>query len=162
MDPNYGGAGAAIGAIFALYAVFAVSMLVFAVGAYLLHAFAFMSFFRKVGVEPWIAWVPYYNIWKLLEVGGLPGYWVLLAIIPYGAIAAAVFMAIAMYRIGIAFRKDAGMLVLGIFFSFIWAFILGGHGEKYEPELITQAGYPRPLAGYGSAAGPAPAAPPAA
>jgi Family of unknown function (DUF5684) len=95
--------------------------------------------------------VPVYSTWKWLEIGGQKGWFALLSLIPYGGIVAAVFLYIGMYRSGIAFRKDGGFLVLGIFLPFVWAFILGGSQSVYEPERITAAGYPPPLAGYGSA-----------
>lgn len=124
--------------------------MVFVVGFYALTAVALMSFFRKVGVEPWIAWVPVYNNWKWLEVGGFQGWISLLGLIYGGSIVTSIFLYIGMYRTGLAFRKDGGFLVLGIFFPFIWAFILGGKTTVYEPQLITAAGYPPPIAGFGS------------
>jgi Family of unknown function (DUF5684) len=132
---------------------------------YVLYGIALMLFFRKVGVLPWIAWVPYYRYWKWLEVGGQQGWISILGIIPYGGIVTAVFLYIGMWRTGKAFGKDSGMLVLGIFLPFVWLFVLAAQGEIYRPELIAAAGYPPPLAGYGSAAyaaeHPAPSAPPA-
>ena len=143
-------ANAVLTTIFAIYAAIIVFTLIVVVVNYVLTGFAFMSFFKKVGVEPWIAWVPYYNQWKWLEVGGQQGWFVLLALIPYGGIATLVFLIISMYRTGIAFGKSGGFVVLGVFFPFIWAWILGSANEVYRPELITAAGYPLPLAGYGS------------
>ena len=122
------------------------------VGTYVLMAATLMRFFRKVGIEPWIAWVPFYSTWKWLEVGGLKGSYALLSLIPYGSIATSVLLYIGMHRTGIAFRRDAGFLVLGIFLPFVWAYILGDEREVYEPQRIVAAGYPPPLAGYGSVA----------
>ena len=128
---------------------FALTML-FVVAFYVLTAIAMMGFFRKVGVEPWIAWVPVYNNWKWLEIGGFQG-WIALAQLIYpGGIVTSIFIYIGMYRTGIAFRKDVGFFIIGLFFPFIWAFILGGKSAVYEPQLITAAGYPPPIAGYGS------------
>jgi hypothetical protein len=134
-----------------IYLTVLVIDLAIAIGVYVVTAFAFMSFFRKVGVEPWIAWVPYYSTWKWLEVGGQAGWLSLLGLVPYGGIATLVFLGIGMNRIGIAFRKPgAAYVVLGILLPFVWAFILGGKNEVYQPELITQAGFPPPRAGYGA------------
>ena len=107
-------------------------------------------FFRKVGVDSWIAWVPYYNTWKWLEVGGQAGWLALLSLIPYGSYATAVFLAMGNYRIGIAFRKDSSWVVLGIFLPWVWCYLLGRDGERYEPELMGAAGSPPPHAGFGS------------
>jgi len=55
-----------------------------------------------------------------------------------------------MYRIDLAFRKDSAYVVLGIFFPWLWCILLAQPGERYEPELLAQYGYPPPLAGYGA------------
>jgi hypothetical protein len=114
-------------------------------------ALSLSSFFKKVGVESWIAWVPIYNNWKWLEVGGQQGWLALIALIPYGGIVTSIFLYIGMYRTGKAFGKDGSFLVLGIFFPFIWAFILGGRNSgEYHPEWFPSFGWAPPLAGYGS------------
>jgi hypothetical protein len=141
------------GPVFAILAVFYGVMILFLIAYYVVLAIALMSFFRKVGVEPWIAWVPIYNNWKWLEVGGQQGWLALLALIPYGGVVSAVFLYIGMYRTGRAFGKDGAFLVLGIFLPFVWAFILGGAKEVYRPETFASYGWPPPLAGYGSAQG---------
>ena len=124
--------------------------LVFALALYALNAFALMSLFRKVGVAPWIGWVPYYNTWTVLELGGQPGPLALLSIVPYGNYVVLVFLAMANYRTDIAFRKDSSWVVLAIFLPFVWAFLLGRAEERYQPELITAAGYPPPRVGFGA------------
>src|ERR1700712_3266849 len=121
MDNNYDGS---YGYIIAIYIVVGLFTLVLAAAFYVLMSIALSRFFRKVGVEPWIAWVPIYNNWKWLEVGGQQGWLSLLSLIPYGSIATSVFLYIGMYRTGFAFRKDGGFLVLGIFLPFVWAFVL--------------------------------------
>ncbi|MGX5681303.1 DUF5684 domain-containing protein [Schumannella luteola] len=123
---------------------------VLVVALYIVMAISLMGFFGKVGVERWIAWVPIYSTWKWLEVGGQNGAFALISLIPYGGLVTSVFLYIGMHRTGIAFGKDSGFLVLGIFLPFVWAFILGGKDEVYRPELITQAGYPPPRAGFGA------------
>lgn len=142
--------GLAFGAFLAIYLIIMIVALLFAVAVYVVMALALSRFFAKVGVESWIAWIPVYSTWKWLEVGGMAGWISLLALIPYGGIATSVFLYIGMYRSGIAFRKDASWLVLGIFLPFVWAFLLARPQETYEPERVVQAGYPRPLAGHGS------------
>ncbi|MEP6844015.1 MAG: DUF5684 domain-containing protein [Pseudolysinimonas sp.] len=147
-DSYDGTTGALIGLVITL-AVFAFYFLIIA-ALYVLMALALSSFFRKVGVEPWIGWIPIYGYWKWLEVGGQPGWLSVLAIVPYAGIVTSVFLAIGMYRTGIAFRKDGSWVVLGIFLPFVWLFLLARDIEHYEPSLITAAGFSPPLAGYGS------------
>ena len=117
---------------------------------YVVMSIALMKFFRKVGVAGWIAWVPYYNNWKWLEIGGFPGWLALVALVPGASIVTSIFLYMGMWRTGIAFRKGAGFLVLGIFLPFVWAFMLSARTEEYHPEFISMAGYPPPIAGYGS------------
>jgi hypothetical protein len=144
--------GAAIGLLLLIYGIFFGAILLGLLIGYVLYGIALSMFFRKVGVESWIAWVPYYRYWKWLEVGGQQGAFALFGLVPYGGIATSVFLYIGMWRTGKAFGKNAGLLVLGIFLPFVWLFVLSGRSEAYRPELITAAGHPRPLAGYGSAA----------
>jgi hypothetical protein len=118
--------------------------------SYVLLGLTLSRFFRKVGVEPWIAWVPYYNYWKWLEVGGHQGWIALLSLVPYGSYVTLVFLAIGNYRTGIAFRKDSSWVVLGIFLPWVWCYLLGRDTEVYEPQRITAAGLPAPLAGFGA------------
>jgi len=149
-DPAYG-----YGVLFATFLISFVVCLVIALAYYVLQSFALMSFFHKVGVKPWIAWVPYYNTWTWLQVGGQKGVYTLFVLIPYGGIVTSVFLYIGMHRTGIAFGRDIGMLVLGVFLPPVWLFMLGAQSEVYRPELISAAGYPAPLAGFGSPPNPA-------
>ena len=116
---------------------------------WVLMGFALMALFRKVGIKPWVAWVPFYRTWVWLELGGQPGWLSLLSIVGLGTVTS-VFLYIGMWRTGLAFRKDAGFLVLGIFFPFVWAFMLGGPHAVYEPQLLAWHRQPPPRAGYGS------------
>jgi hypothetical protein len=136
-----------VGLIFAIYGAFIVGILLI---NYALYGIALMLFFRKVGVEPWIAWIPYYRYWKWLEVGGQSGAFALFGLIPYGTYVTLVFLFIGMWRTGRAFGKDAGMLVLGIFLPFVWLFVLASQNEVYHPEWLAAYGYPPPRAGFGS------------
>lgn len=166
MDYGYGnGAGLAI--FWTIYLAIIGFTLLIVLVVYVLNGFAFMKLFRKVGIEPWAAWVPIFNVWRILELGGQPGWLAVIAIIPYGSTVTAVFEAIGAYKTGIAFRKDGSWVVLFIFLPFVWAWMLAADGLVYQPELIVQRGYKPPLAGYGSARGPyvpqnPPPAPPAA
>ena len=149
MDPN-SDYNDALGIILAAYAITIGVTLLFSLAYYVVMSIALMSFFRKVGVEPWIAWVPYYNYWKWLEIGGQPGWYSLLSLTGIGAYVTLVFLYIGMYRTGLAFGKSGGFVVLGIFLPFVWAFILGGRTETYRPESLAAFGFPPPLAGLGA------------
>src|SRR5580704_9105672 len=96
-----------IAAIVLVYGLFLVFLVVVLIANYVLYGIALSMFFRKVGVEPWIGWVPYYRYWKWLEVGGQQGAFSLFSLIPYGAYATTVFVCIGMWHTGKAFGKDA-------------------------------------------------------
>jgi hypothetical protein len=144
--------GASVALLFALYGVVLGFIFLVLVVDYVLYGIALSMFFRKVGVEPWIGWVPYYRYWKWLEVEGQPGAYALFGIVSSLRIVTDVFVIIGMWQTGKAFGKDVGMLILGIFLPFVWLFVLSSRNEVYRPELRMAAGYPPPLAGYGSAA----------
>ncbi|MCL1876792.1 hypothetical protein FWF74_02055 [Candidatus Saccharibacteria bacterium] len=56
---------------------------------YGLNAFLLGRVFKKAGVPAWKAWVPYYNGWKMLQLGGYSGAW---ALMPFVTIAASVVL----------------------------------------------------------------------
>ncbi|UQN15923.1 DUF5684 domain-containing protein [Gulosibacter sp. ACHW.36C] len=107
--------------------------------AYALVAFFLMKVFEKMNIEGWKAWVPVYNQWVLLEAGGNPG-WISLAFlvtwIPFlgqlAAIAAVVFVAISVYRIGIGFNKEGAWVVLWIFLPIVWLGIVAFDSSKWR------------------------------
>jgi Family of unknown function (DUF5684) len=154
MDYGYGNGSAALAIFLTIYAVaLGIGVLIF-IAVYVLNGIAFMKLFRKVGVEPWAAWVPFFNNWRLLEVGGQEGWFAVLAIVPVGSYVSAVFLAIAGHKIGAAFRKDGSWTVLFIFLPFVWAWLLAGDPAPYEPQNMALRGWRPPLVGYGSARGP--------
>lgn len=100
--------------------------------AYVIYAIFLSKIFKKAGVEGWIAWVPFYNTWKLLEIGGQPGYWAVLALIPFVNIVSAVFMYIAMYHIGKKLGKDGAFVLLAIFLPIVWIIWLAIDQSKWN------------------------------
>jgi hypothetical protein len=76
--------------------------------------------FKKAGEPAWKAWVPIYNSWTLLQLGGQNGIWAVIALIPVVNIVSAIFMYIAMYYIGKNFNKPNAFIVLGIFLPLVW------------------------------------------
>ncbi len=146
-DPNTGFGPAAIVALVVGYVLF---VLIVVAVAYVLQAIGLMQLFKKVGIEPWIAWVPYYNTWKLLEVGSQPGWMILLTLVPGGSIVLLVFLIFTYHRVGISFGKGSEWVVLGVFLPWLWGILLGRPQEVYDPRRLQAYGYPPPNAGYGS------------
>jgi hypothetical protein len=153
----------AISSALLVYVIILVFSLIFAAVLYVLISLPLSALFRKVGVEPWKAWVPFYSTYVWLQLGGQNGHWVWLSLVPYGGLVSSVFLYIGMHRTGIAFGKDTSFLVLGIFLPVVWLFILGFGKDEYHPERIGQLGLGSPLVGYGAPARPAvPFTPPTA
>ena len=93
----------------------------FVIAMYVISALCLMRIFKKADIEqPWAAWVPIYNNWKMLEVGGQQGFWAVLAIIPVVNIVSAVFMYIAMYHIGLKLEKEGVFVLFAIFLPAVW------------------------------------------
>ena len=109
-----------VASVFALFIGMIIFYLVIFIAIYAVSALFTGMIFKKARVPSWIAWVPVYNNWKLLEIGGQQGYWSLLAFIPFVNIVSAVFMYIAMYHITLKLQKDGMFVLLAIFFPVVW------------------------------------------
>ena len=112
--------------------VFFLSVLLLVAAVYVVYAIFTGRIFKKAGVPAWIAWVPFYNNWKLLEIGGQQGFWSVLAIIPIVNYVSAVFMYIAMYHIGKKLGKDGTFVLLAIFLPIVWFVWLGVDKSKWN------------------------------
>lgn len=125
---------AAIGAAFAaVFLGFLFFGLIIGAIAYVITGIFLMKLFKKAGIEsPWAAWVPIYNMWKLLEIGGQPGYWAVLALIPLVNIASVVFMYIAAYNIGLKLGKEGAFILLAIFLFPVWLIWLATDDSKWD------------------------------
>src|SRR5690606_29428651 len=71
-------AGPAIAAVIGL-----LIWLLVAVGLYLWYAFALAKLFPKLGAESWKGWVPVLNDMEILVRGGVPGWSIVFAFIPF-------------------------------------------------------------------------------
>jgi hypothetical protein len=118
----------------AILAVVIVISLIFAVLAYAISAWLLGRIFKKASIPQWIAWVPFYNSWKLLEMGDQKGFWAVLTIIPVVSYVSLVFMYIAMYKIGLKFGKEGWWVILAIFVPIVWIAILAFDSSKWNAE----------------------------
>ena len=89
---------------------------------------AMWKVFEKAGQPGWACIIPFYNIYIMTKIGGKPGWWVLLMLIPFVNI----IFSIWLYNmISKSFGKDEGftfgLVILGIIF---WP-ILGFGDAKY-------------------------------
>lgn len=100
---------------------------VVALVSYIVSSIFMGMMFKKAGIPAWKAWVPIYNAWTFLEMGGQKGWislLVILAVIPIigliPAIVVTVFMCIAAYKIGLGFGKEGWFVLLYIFLTLVW------------------------------------------
>jgi len=115
----------------AFLGVFFLFMFVLIIASYAISAFLLGRLFKKAGVPQWAAWVPVYNSWKLLEMGGQQGFWAVLAFIPVLNIVSLVFVYIAMYEIGKKLGKEGWFVLLAIFVPIVWLIWLGFDDSKW-------------------------------
>ena len=98
---------------------------VLTVALYVWTALAVSAMFRKMGEEPWKAWVPFLNTATLLQWGGFNPWLVLLSLVPVAQIVVYVLVVISAHRINPGFGYGNGMTVLAALLFVVWASILG-------------------------------------
>jgi uncharacterized membrane protein YoaK (UPF0700 family) len=110
----------------AVAAVLALMLITFVIGLfigvifYVYFSICLMKIFKKAGVKPGIAWVPFYNTWKFLEIGGQKGYWSVLMLVPIVSFVAIVYFFIASYHIGKKLGKSGEFVLWAIFLAPVW------------------------------------------
>jgi hypothetical protein len=103
--------------------------------AYVVSALLIGRIFKKAGVASWIAWVPFYNNWKLLEIGGQQGFWAILAILPIVNVVSLVFLIIAEYNIGLKLGKSSTFVLFAIFLPIVWLIWLAVDKSVWNDKL---------------------------
>lgn len=111
--------------------VFFIALLV----VYIITAIFLGKIFKKAGLAAWPAWVPIYNNWKLLEIGGQPGFWAPPGLISPINIVTAVFTYIAMYHVGKKLGKSGNFVLLAIFLPIVWVIWLGSEKSAWNEKL---------------------------
>ncbi len=122
----------------------ALTSMVFGIGfALLFSALMFWKVFTKAGYPGWASLVPIYNAYVLCKVGGKPGWWVLLMLIPFLNL---IFFILLCIGIAENFGKGggfaAGLILLGIFFFPILGFGSAQYRGPAGPALPGGAGMP--------------------
>ncbi|MFZ2545175.1 MAG: DUF5684 domain-containing protein [Candidatus Saccharimonadales bacterium] len=113
-------------------------LIIVAIIFYAVSAFLLGRIFKKAGEPQWSAWVPIYNTWKLLEIGGQQGFWAILALLPFVNIISAVYMYIAMFKIGKNLGKEDWFILLAIFVPIIWMIWLAFDDSKWPTQEIAE------------------------
>lgn len=120
--------GIALAVFFGMLGIFLFAIVI----SYVIYAVLLSRIFKKAGVEEWAAWVPIYNMWKTLELGGQQGFWAVLAFIPIINIVSLVFTYIALYHIGRKLGKEDWFVLLAIFFPLVWLIWLAFDDSKWQ------------------------------
>lgn len=107
-------------------------LLMVTIASYIARSIALAYIFKKAGQAAWKAWIPVYNQWLLLQLGGQAGWWSLVMLVPIANIAALVMMYIAMYQIGLKLQKPPAFVVLAVFALLGWYVWLAVDGSKWN------------------------------
>ncbi|MGQ0739469.1 MAG: DUF5684 domain-containing protein [Bacteroidota bacterium] len=84
--------------------------------------------YAKAGQPGWAAIIPIYNIYIMTKIGGKPGYWTLLCLIPFVNIVFAIWL---INMVSKSFGKEEGFTAGLIILGFIFWPILGFGPAKY-------------------------------
>lgn len=115
---------------------------------YVFYGFALTGIFRKAGLKTWPAWVPLFNTWRVLQLGGQKGWWALIALVPaVGTLLYLVFLITAGFKIQQAFGKPGPFFILAILVTPVWYGILAWDGSVWRPQhtpIVPPSGYATP------------------
>ena len=128
------------------------------IGYYVWYLWSLSRLFPKIGLPSWAGWVPVWNQWQLVQRGGLPGWLVLLGLIPFLGVVVLVVLIIAINRINSEHGKGPGFTVLGVVLPPLWAMLLANH-IRDSAYAGPSAGAARPVASGIPGFGPAPTYP---
>lgn len=142
---DYGSTSAAAGG----WLVMMIIWMIISLGIFVWFLWAMARLFPYIGLKSSDGWIPVWNVWRLLERAGLPGWVVLLGFIGLG-IVPFILLIIAMHRINTQYGVGVGYTVLGVFIAPLWAMLLANHIMISRGGV--QAGYP--LAQSGAFAAP--------
>ena len=101
--------------------------LALAVAAFLIAAM--WKVFTKAGQPGWAAIIPIYNIYIMTKIGGKPGYWTLLCLIP---LVNYIFVVWLYNMVSKSFGKDEGFTVGLVLLGIVFWPILGFGDSKYQ------------------------------
>lgn len=118
----------------ALSTMIVVSIVCF-ITAYVIGALLLGQVFKKAGVSSSKAWIPVYNNWRMLEIGGQKGFWAILGIVPIVQIVSYVFIIIAIHNINLKLRYDTGMTIVAVLLAPVWMIIVAFSKNTWDDTL---------------------------
>lgn len=102
---------------------------------YVVYAVFLGKIFKKSGVSPYKAWIPIYNTWKTLEIGGQQGFWAILGLLPVINVVTAVLTYLAIHNINKKLGYEISMTILAILLPFIWVIVAGLSKNSWNDSL---------------------------
>lgn len=96
---------------------------------WVLFVAAMWKVFVKAGRPGWEAIIPIYNVYMMLKIGGKPGWWLLLFIVPVANVIVAIW---SLNMISKSFGKDEGFTAGLLFLGFIFWPVLGFGPAQYQ------------------------------
>lgn len=90
---------------------------------YIINSIFLGMVFKKAGISAGKAWIPVYNYWKTLEIGGQQGFWAIFSLVPVANLVWLIMNYIAIHNINKKIGYDVGMTVLAIFLPLIWVIV---------------------------------------
>lgn len=166
IDDGPGGVGGAL-SFDALMAILAPFMVIIAIwgligiGFFIWYLAAMARLFPRIGLPAGQGWIPLWNEWRLIGRAGLPGWVVILYLVPVANIVPVIFRTIAQHRIGREAGVGGGYTVLGLLIPPLWATLLGSvigpQGLHAQPASFGRVGSaPQAPPAYGAPVPPAP------
>lgn len=126
------------GVAIAYLIVYAILMLV-CIAISVVEIIAMWKMFKKAGRHGWEAIIPFYNMYTLFEISGLPGSKIFFMFIPFaGPIILLVYEIKAAISLSKKFHKPGGFAALLILVSVVGYCILGFGKDKYDGKLGLQ------------------------
>ncbi|MFT4137117.1 DUF5684 domain-containing protein [Microbacterium sp.] len=120
---------------------------------YVWTALALAAVFRKLGEEPWRAWVPVLAPATVLAWGGFSPWLILLGLVPgVGSLVVLVLQTIAVHRLNPGFGHGAAMTALSVVAFPVWASVLGFGSSRWLGRRPPTVPVPRagvPVSGAG-------------
>ncbi|WP_336652242.1 MULTISPECIES: DUF5684 domain-containing protein [unclassified Leucobacter] len=101
-----------------------------AIGFYVWYLWSLSRLFPCIGLPSSHGWIPVWNQWQLVQRGGLPGWLVLLGVVPGLGIVVWVVSVIAIHRLNTEHGKGGGFTVLGALLPPVWAMLLARSIEE--------------------------------
>lgn len=83
--------------------------------------------------------MPFLNSWRMLQLGGLHGAWLLINLVPVvGQFIYQVLYWVAQYRIGLGLQKSGLFVLLAILVQPVWFGILAWDRSTWSPQHETR------------------------